>query len=102
MIFLGPQLEPEQTTRIRHYDNECEGAELIAHILKTSLEKQKLQSLLIIKSYSRRRFRRTSTPRAKSKIERTYLEIKESDKSTNSFWNRPSSSTKSYVPSKKN
>jgi len=102
MIFLAPQLEPEQTTRIRHYDNECEGAELIAHILKTSLEKQKLQSFLIIKSYSKRRFRRTGTPRAKSKIERTNMESKESDKSTNAFWHRPSSSSKSYIPSKKN
>ena len=86
MIFLAPQLEPEQTTRIRHYDNECEGAELIAHILKTSLEKQKLQSFLIIKLYSKRRFRRTSTPRTKSKIERTYLEIKESDKTDFMFF----------------
>lgn len=37
MILLTPDISQDQTARIRHYDIECEGAELMTHILKTSI-----------------------------------------------------------------
>lgn len=37
MILLNQDYHQDQTARIRHYDVECEGAEMIAHILKTGV-----------------------------------------------------------------
>lgn len=73
----------------------------MTHTLKTTIEKQKLQAFLSIKSYSKRKFRRTNSPRAKSSTDKIKYEYKSNQRSACTTWYRPNSSSKSYTSTKK-
>lgn len=68
-LILDEQSEEEDTLPIRHYDIECESIQSIVCILRTILQRRKIEAMLSIKNYGTRRFQRTNRKRSYSLIE---------------------------------